>query len=111
MAVGNIDNMNHKKFKRSPTVIKDTFYLLTRMLDVAESLITTGEISLQPVSKDFLDGILEGKFDLEALTTRSRDKVTQLEEAVKQNAINLNESVDFQFLNEWLIESIRKPTL
>ena len=111
MASGNIDNMNHRKYKRSPTVINDTFYLVTRMLDVAESLIVKGEISLQPTSKEYLDGILKSEHGLEDLTNRAKAKVAQIEEAVKQNKVGLNETFDYEFLNEWLLESIRKPTM
>lgn len=111
MASGNIDNMNHRKFKRSAAVINDTFYLVTRMLDVAESLIQSGEISLCPSSKEYLDDVLGSKIGLDDLTNRAREKVTQLEEAVKQNPAGLKETVEIPFLNEWLLESIRRSTL
>ena len=55
--------------------------------------------------------MLGSKIGLEDLTNRARAKVTQLEEVVKQNPANLKETVEIPFLNEWLLESIRKSTL
>lgn len=108
---GNIDNACQSKYKRNPTRAYNTFFIATRMLDTVESLMKSGEISLQTPSQAYLDEILKGKFDTDTLYNHAKTKMSTLEEAIKQNQPNLNATTDLAFLNEWLIETIRRPTL
>jgi len=108
---GNVENICHAKYKRHPTRVRNTFHVATRMLDTAESLAKRGVMDLQLVSIAYLEEILEGKYEAEALKERAKAKMEELEAVIRSNPANLRESADFAFLSDWLIETIRRPTL
>ena len=85
--------------------------MATRLLDAVEKLVRCGELGLQLVSEDYLKEVMAGKFDLDALVKRSKDRIADLEVLLKENAANLISQPNLDYLNDWLLEQVRRPTL
>lgn len=108
---GNVENICHKKYQKLPTKVYATFYIANRMLDTIDSLMETGEISLVTTSVAYLEEILLGKYDTPALYDKYKARVTLLEASIRENKPDLINSVNLDFLNQWLINTVRMPTL
>lgn len=111
IVIGNVANMGHPKFKKNVTRIYTTFYVATRMLDVLESLVRTGRLRLDRQSEEYSQKVLNGDFNLETLTVTAKQRVETLEKLVAENEVLLRDKPDIDFLNSWLLNDIRAPTL
>lgn len=111
MIAGQIEHMNPARYKRPVDKVNSSFYMTTRALDVLESLVQTREMTLFPTSRAYLDDILQGKYGVQELSDRSKERLSRIEADASRNEANLIETLDLQFLNDWLVETIRKPSI